>query len=182
MYYHIPTMPEQHTVHSRPPDRESTRGTVPKQVFVVAFLLITVGFGVRSALIRDSRFGWGMFSRNMAYEIHYAWVYPDENREAYVPGNELQGVARERLGPRRPPRSGYRNLRNTRYGLGTMRAWIDSYLRYLSSEHLPSGAVAVEATLRYHINVIPSDPNKPEFETLRIRYPQSPEGGGNGPQ
>ena len=155
------------------PETHRLRVTFPRQVFVIVFLCVTVGLGVRSALNRDSRLGWGMFSRNMAYEIHYAWVFPDQSRVAYLPGDELQGTARERLGPRRPPRDGYANLRNTRYGLGTMRAWIQSYLGLLAREYLPPGAIAVEAILRYHINVVPSRPDKPPLETLTIRYPES---------
>ncbi len=145
----------------------SRRGHLVVMLFVVALL----GGGIRSLITADSRFGWGMFSRNMAYMIEYSWVHADGSRTKHVPGDELQGKGSELAarGGQTVFRHSDPRSRNTRYGLGTMRCWIRSYLSYLYRDEArrPAGAVAIEARLHYAINLRRSDRTAPQLEVIR---------------
>ena len=138
---------------------------------VLLFVVALLACGIRALVTADSRFGWGMFSRNMAYMIEYSWVHEDGSRTRHVPGDELQGKARS-LAPRRGQsvfrHSDWRS-RNTRYGIGTVRRWIRSYLSYLyrAEGHRPPGAVAIEARLHYAINKRRRDHAEPRSEVIR---------------
>ncbi len=151
-------------------DSPSFYGRRRDHLVVLLFVGALFGFGVRSLVTADSRFGWGMFSRNLAYMIEYAWVYEDGSRTRHVPGDELQGKATQ-LAPRRGQsvfHHGDRRSRNTRYGLGTVRSWIRSYLAYLyqDEERRPAEAVAIEARLHYAINQRRRDRAQPLVEVI----------------
>ena len=115
-------------------------------VIVIGFTVSLIGFGMRSLVTHDSRFGWGMFSEETNYRLSYAWVFPDGRLRPFVPqkGDILKGRAWRWL------RSGRAN--QTRYGRGTVRSWVKGFLRTMVQVYPLEGAVGMRAILRYRLN------------------------------
>ena len=147
-----------------PADDQTLRAGRFGQAVVVIFLLVTGGLCVRSLIVDDARFGWGMFGSNVAYTVHYEWVLDGGRRVSYRPGDELRATA-VRLALREPapwlPRSMF-------YGTGTLHAWIRSYQQWLLANKRPPGAVAIEARIRTTVNPVAGTTSSVELTTLRL--------------
>ena len=92
-----------------------------------------------------------MLGRNIEYLVVYHWIDGTGRRIQYFPGDELRDKA-EQLRPRRPLSENVSRTDLTRYGVGTLRAWITDYQRFLFNDRRPAGATHIEATLYYAIN------------------------------
>ena len=125
------------------------------KILVFVYLFILIAPVIRTRLVLDSRFGWGMFSDQLSYRIEYTLLYQDGRTEPYFPGDELRGRARRFLG-NRPTQ--------VRYGIGALRYWLRNYTRYLMENHAPDEVYAVEGILTYSRNL--SDEKQVEV----IRY------------
>ena len=126
---------------------QTPRGSAAQQVVVIVFLVVLIGLGVRGLIADDARFAWGMYGRDMAYNVTYEWLDADGRTRTHVPGNELRSSARRALYPQRA--DGQPRTRRTRYPAGTLRAQMRAYLRHLYEHHRPDHAVAVRLTWRY---------------------------------
>ena len=122
-----------------------------QQLTVVAWIVLWSGLGLRSWWRDDSRFGWGMLGRNIEYLIVYHWIDETGRRIQYFPGEELRDKA-EQLRPRRPLSRDVSRTDLTRYGVGTLRSWINDYQQFLFDDRRPPTATHIEATLYYAIN------------------------------
>ena len=123
------------------------------QLILVGCVSLLVGLPVRSLVLRDARFGWGMFGENTRYLVVYEWVLDDGSRQPHHPGDTLRGLA-AKVGPRQPESAfagSEARSRRTRYGIGAIRHWIHQYQQHLYP-HRPTGAVALEARLFYAVN------------------------------
>lgn len=147
--------------HSRP-DAESNEAVTTgisglrlafHQLILLGCLSLLVGLPIRSLVLRDARFGWGMFGENTRYLVVYEWVLADGSRQPHHPGDTLRGMA-AKVGPRQPESAfagSAARSRRTRYGIGAIRHWIHKYQQHLYP-HRPTGAVALEARLFYAVN------------------------------
>ncbi len=126
---------------------------------VVAFLSAVLGLSARSLVVRDARFGWGMFGENTRYLVAYRWIMHDGTSIPHFPGEDrtdgrLPGRA-AKVG-HQEPESMFETAeawsRRTRYGIGAVRRWVWSYQRHAFSQLRPQGAVSLEAKLFYAIN------------------------------
>lgn len=127
---------------------DAVRAGPLRQLLVLAFLGGLVGLGVRSLVLHDARFGWGMFTHHVEYRLEYAWILEDGEREPYDARRpysrtlKLAGRARYLSAARR---------RSTRQGIGALRSWIAAYLEDAYASR-PPRARALEARLEYSIN------------------------------
>lgn len=111
---------------------------------MVGFLVFLAGMGIRSIVLQDSRFGWGMFMHQVNYNVTYTWVYEDGFLHPHVPGSELRGRTWHKLSPG--------TWHSTWYATGAMRAWISGYVKYMFHNHAPPGAIALRADVVYRHN------------------------------
>jgi len=102
--------------------------TLLVNLFIVGFLILNIGLGIRSLITDDSRFGWGMYSSQSQYRVKYAWIFADGSKKEYQPGPELKGRTRLKLKP---------GQHSTNYASGTMKAWISAYTRYMFENKAP---------------------------------------------
>lgn len=136
-----------------------------RQLVVLSFILLLTGLGVRSLVLQDSRFGWGMFTHHTRFEIQYHWILEDGTRERYRTKNppdpklKLKGRATYL-------RDG--KSRTTRQGIGALRSWLAAYMKDVYASG-PDDVVALETRLVYTIN-------RGEEKTEILRYP--PNAGG----
>jgi hypothetical protein len=139
-----------------------------RQIVVLGFVCALVALGVRTLVHDDARFGWGMFAHNVAYTVHYEWVLRGGGAVAYVPGDELRGRA-----SRLTLRSGTPWVpRIMLYGQGTLRSWVQAYLRHLFDTRRPDDAVAVRARIRTAVNPISGRaPSAAGVAVEELRYP-----------
>lgn len=126
-----------------------------------------MGLAAWSFTTGDSRFGWGMFSRNTEYGIQYRWILEDGSQVRFQPGKELRSGSRKIHTPRRH-RS---RRRNTRYGLTTLRTWIAGYIEWMYQNKRHEGAAAIEATVLYRVDEIPGPGGRPP-DRFVVRYPE----------
>ena len=129
---------------------------------IILFVLAVVTLGIRSLLVNDSRYGWGMFASQTDYMVSYIIHYKDRT-DTYHTGAELRGLARIKLSP------GRRSL--TRYGIGTLRSWLGNYTCYIYKNNKTEGVLFAEARVIYTIN------GKDEIRSERIRCPQNSDRG-----
>lgn len=132
-----------------------------------------MALGLRTLSLGDARFGWGMFSHNVMYTVHYEWMLAGGDTRAYVPGDELRGRA-TRLSVRATAPWVPRNML---YGEETLRTWVASYLRYLYAHVRPDDAVAVQARIRMAVNPrarAAATGASRATETLRYPRPDTP--------
>lgn len=127
-----------------------------KSLIAVSFVVTLLSLGVRSLVTQDTRFGWGMFSHQTSFVITYDWVFPDGSHKQILD-------TRTDLPGRQSIISGGR-FHTTRYGVGAVRLWVNSYLIYLYERRLPETATSVQANFTFLI-----DREKAELETWR--YP-----------
>ena len=127
------------------------------QAIVVLFLAALAGLGLRTIVLDDARFGWGMFSKQLDHRTKYYWVLDDGTRVATPLGRELAYPA-SKINDR------WRHI--SRYSLGAVRTWVDGYLRYQFEHHRPADAQAIEAEVRYQVN------RTGPVRTLALRYPR----------
>ena len=130
---------------------ERRRSHAGGNLLIVLFLALVFGTGIHSLVSRDSRLGWGMFSRNMEFVIAYWWIDEQGLRVRYWPGEELRGKAVQ-LRPFTAAQVGKSSSRHTRYGTGTVKRWIGSYLQYVYETRRPENIVGIEARVYYSIN------------------------------
>ncbi|MAV36047.1 MAG: hypothetical protein CMJ59_11350 [Planctomycetaceae bacterium] len=130
---------------------QGDRRRLLRQTLVIGWLALWTGLGMRAWWRDDSRFGWGMLGRNIEYLIVYHWIDDRGHRIQYFPGDELRDKA-EQLRPRRPRTADAPRTDITRYGVGTLRAWIGDYQRFLYANRRPPHVTHVEATLYYAVN------------------------------
>lgn len=124
---------------------------------VFAFVGGLCVLGVRGLLIDDSRFTWGMFSKQLRCEIVYILVDEAGEETAYSP-RHLQGVLMQNaLAPGAP--------RMARYGVHPLEVMVRGYLRFLARQDLPEGTTAVRARLVYTVNT------ETEEHTLTLTEP-----------
>jgi len=133
-----------------------SRPKVFKSLIAVSFVVTLLSLGVRSLVAQDTRFGWGMFSHQTSFVITYDWVFPDGSHKQILD-------TRTDLPGRQSIISGGR-FHTTRYGVGAVRLWVNSYLIYLYERRLPETATSVQANFTFLI-----DREKAELETWR--YP-----------
>lgn len=110
----------------------------------IIFLIgILIPLGVRSVVTDDNRYGWGTFSKQVAFRVNYYWVSGEGKKIKYRPGKELSGKVRKKL-----KRSG-----TTRYSDGALRSWIRNYADYMYKNQNTGGEMkAFRAELLYRIN------------------------------
>lgn len=108
-------------------------------VFVGGLLFL----GVRSLVVDDARFGWGMFKEYIFVDVDYAWVMRDGTLRPHWPGAEARGLAYRVDG--QPGRI-------HGYGRGGMHRWIGGYLSWRARRDPPPGAVALRAVAEWKVN------------------------------
>jgi hypothetical protein len=140
---------------SPPEPQPHAQGDVGKNLVIVAFLCFLIFCGTRSLILKDNRFGWGMFNHQVSYVVTYEWVLRDGSTIPCATDN-LHGKALKKLG---------RDTRHTMlYGIGALRRWIGTYLEHLYEDERPTNAVRVTASLSYAVNTtnFESDPKQTE--------------------
>ncbi|MCA9418688.1 MAG: hypothetical protein KC917_20605 [Candidatus Omnitrophica bacterium] len=115
-----------------------------RNFLVIGYLSALLFLGVRGYLLEDTRFAWGMFRNQINYTVSYSWETESGERIQYKSGDELKRGEPRMVSSRRSHR--------TRYGIGAVRDWTYSYLKYLWEEHRPEDAVSIEAVIEYRIN------------------------------
>ena len=128
-------------------------------MFVVCCLGLVAGLGIRSFVLQDSRFGWGMFMHQVNYNVTYTWMYEDGREDRYVPGSELRGRTWYKLRPGQ--------WHSTWYATGAMRSWLSGYASYMFQNHSPPGATAFRADVIYRHNKA----GQRYIETILFPYP-----------
>ena len=117
-------------------------------------LLILLFFGfhgllsLRSAVLRDDRYGWRMFPNVGFYRIEYAWITNEGERRGFVPTKQEVVTRGHRL---IIPRT-RRRWRDVWYSDGMVRVIIDGYAKHMGETRRPSWASAFEARLQLRIN------------------------------
>jgi len=124
-------------------------------IVIVGFVGLLGALGVRTLILEDSRFGFGMFPNQCDYEVEYDWVLADGRIMSYQTGTELRGKMKYLVDSR--PHS-------TRRGVGTVRAWVREYVKYVYDRSDPQPGTRFRAWLTYSIN-------QRESETQTLYYP-----------
>ncbi len=124
---------------------------------VLSYLGILIGLGIRSLVLDDARFGWGMFSSQANYRVEYYWIDEEGHRTPHRTGEELRRGEPEQVASRVP--------HLTRYGIGAVRGWVQSYLRFLYDQKRPEGMRQICAEMEYRINLSGAN------QTLTLTYP-----------
>ena len=132
---------------------------------IVLLILVLVPLGARSLITDDNRYGWGTFSKQVAYRINYYWVMENGEIEIYKPGKELSGKVRKKL-----KRSG-----NTRYSLGALESWMTNYTRFIFNNKRPNQKVkSFRAVVDYKINSKMFRRSDGNIKRLLVEYPEKP--------
>lgn len=126
-------------------------------LLVLGFIALNSVLAVRSWLLEDARLGWGMFSYQTNYSVSYEWVLRDGSVRPQ-PALDVAGRALKYVGDDA--------VHRTRYGLGGIRSWLDSYARYMHEEHRPLDAVAFRAVVDYVIN------KRGAHRRMVVQYPE----------
>lgn len=142
-------------------------GGILGNAIVIGFLLLLFGLGIRGLARDESRFSWGMFSRNNEYLVLAYWVMPNGQLAPYKPGDELGGKSLQVS-----PRTRGRSTRVTRYSPGTVCSWCEEYAQYLWEHRRPAGATAVLVELTYAIE--PPIGQTHDFTTISVYCPSAP--------
>lgn len=130
---------------------------------IVLLIGILVPLGVRSVITDDNRFGWGTFSKQVAFRVNYYWVNDNGKKLKYNPGKELRGKVRKKLKKRG----------STRYSDGALKSWIGNYTRYMYLQNKPGEEiVSFNAELLYKINTVNAEFRSGEKpQKILITYP-----------
>jgi len=110
---------------------------------IILMIVILVSLGIRSIVTADNRYGWGTFSKQVAYKVNYYWINKNGKEKRYRPGKELSGKVRKKL-----IKGG-----STRYSDGALKSWINNYARYMYQNNNSQGDIqSFRAELFYKIN------------------------------
>lgn len=133
---------------------------------IILLIVILIPLGVRSVVTDDNRYGWGTFSKQVAFKVNYYWVKENGEKVRYKPGKELSGKVRKKL-----KRSG-----TTRYSDGALRSWIRNYTRYMyNNKKIDEDFNTFRAELLYRINSRLNFSKNNEGTTfVVIEYPEQP--------
>ena len=113
-------------------------------MLVFGWIVVLCALGTRALVHQDARYGFGMFAHKVRYTVDYAWVYPGDREELYIPGRELKGTPKKRLTPGKKL--------STHYATGAMKAWVNGYVHYMGEHRAPPDAVAFKAVVQHHID------------------------------
>ncbi len=132
---------------------------------IILLIGILVPLGVRSVVTDDNRYGWGTFSKQVAFRVKYYWINENGEETRYKPGKELSGKVRKKL-----KKSG-----STRYSDGALKSWINNYARFMYMNNKPRDEIkSFRAEVFYKINsrsVKGRDRDK--ADVIVIEYPEN---------
>jgi len=133
------------------------------------FLLIgiLVPLGVRSVVTDDNRYGWGTFSKQVAFNINYYWVNENGKKQRYTPGKELSGKVRKKLKKRG----------STRYSDGALKSWVRNYTEFMYlNKKKDKSMSSFRAEVTYRVNSrSTTKPGSSKADIIVIEYPEKSE-------
>lgn len=132
---------------------------------IILLIGILVPLGVRSVVTDDNRYGWGTFSKQVAFKVNYYWINKNGKEKRYRPGKELSGKDRRKLN-----KGG-----STRYSDGALKSWINNYARYMYMNNKPRYDIrSFRAELFYKFNTRSiTSKNIDNADVIIIEYPEN---------
>lgn len=125
-------------------------------IFIILFLIINIFLFFRTLIFDDARFGWGMFTSFVSYNITY-YGRDADSRIFDISLPKLVGFDAKKRVEAYKNKSGY-------YGEGAMIAWTKSYLKYIYKYLDLKEDYAVEAEVVYKLN-------RGAEQILYLKYP-----------
>ena len=124
------------------------------RIRVLIPILFFVLLGVRSLLLQDFRWGWGMFGHHTAYMLQVHWV----NNGVKTPVGTTEfanGKVLKRLRTN--------EVLRTNYGIGAVKSWVGYYGAHLHRKMKKAGHDSLEIEIEFQIN---NEPRKMQKFTI----------------
>jgi len=132
---------------------------------IILLIGILVSLGVRSVVTDDNRYGWGTFSKQVAFRVNYYWINENGEEIRYRPGKELSGKSRRKL----------KKGGSTRYSDGALKSWIKNYARFMYMKNKPRDEIrSFRAEVFYKINSLSvTSRDSDKADVIVIEYPEN---------
>jgi len=132
---------------------------------IILLIGILVPLGVRSVVTDDNRYGWGTFSKQVAFRVNYYWINENGEETRYRPGKELSGKVRKKL----------KKGGSTRYSEGALKSWINNYARYMYMNNKTRDKIrSFRAKVYYKINTRSvKGRDRDKADVIVIEYPEN---------
>jgi hypothetical protein len=132
---------------------------------IILLVVILISLGIRSIVTAVNRYGWGTFSKQVAFRVNYYWINKDGEEKRYKPGKELSGKTRKKL----------KKAGSTRYSDGALKSWINNYVRFMYMNNKPSDDIrSFRAEVFYKVNTRSvKGRDRDKADVIMIEYPEN---------